>query len=349
MKHLTDKILIKPDIPVRQRISQPMTRRKKEHLMIKKQILPLLFAIILAINLNPITSSAATKKKITTVKLIVEVDMSALESTKSTPVDIKFPSGKFEVTSYDFMNGGFEWLETDVPRLEIMLSAVEGYSFATTDNSFSITGGTYVEQQKDNNQTLRLIIDLPPVNEFTQAIESVQWSDDHTASWSKSEGAGTYEVRLYRDGKVSGAVKRTEQTSINLVGSMTKTGTYSFRVRPVNKRNIEKKGDWVEAPLKYVDGVLADANRRTYEANNGWKKDDIGWRYEISDGSNVINDWKLINDQWYFFNKKGYMATGWINWKEKDYYCEISTGKMLINCTTPDGAVLGADGAKISY
>lgn len=318
--------------------------------MIKKQILPLLFTVILSVTLNPITASAATKKKINTVKLTIEADIAVSESTKSTQVEIKTPSGKFEVTSYDFMNDGFEWLETDVPRLEIILSAEEGYSFATTDNSFYITGGTYVEQQKeDYNQTLRLIIDLPPVNEFTQAIESAQWIDDHTASWSKSEGAGTYEVRLYRDGKSSGAIKRTEQTSINLAGSMTKAGTYSFRVRPVNRGNADKKGDWVEAPLKYIDGVRASANKRIYEASNGWKKDEIGWRYEISNGSNVVNDWKLINDQWYFFDEKGYMTTGWINWNGKDYYCEISTGKMLMNCTAPDGAVLGADGAKVSY
>ena len=318
--------------------------------MNKKQLLSLLFAIVFVVNLYSITASAATKKKITTVKLTIEADIATLESTKSTQVDIKIPSDKYEVSSYEFINGGFEWLETDVPRMEVVLSAEEGYSFATTDNSFSITGGTYVEQQKeDYNQTLKLIIDLPPVNEFTQAIERVQWSDNNTASWSKSEGAGTYEVRLYKDGKPSGAVKRTEQTSINLAGSMTKAGTYFFRVRPVNKSNAEKKGDWVEAPLKYIDGVLADANKRAQEASNGWKKDEIGWRYEISEGSNVLNDWKIINDQWYFFNEKGYMTTGWINWKEKDYYCEISTGKMLMNCTTPDGFVLGVDGAKISY
>lgn len=189
----------------------------------------------------------------------------------------------------------------------------------------------------------------PPVNEFTQAIKSVQWSDDHTASWSKSEGAGMYEVRFYRDGKASGAIKRTEQTSINLAGSMTKVGTYSFRVRPINRSNADKKGSWVEAPLKYIDGVIADANKRAHEASKGWKREEIGWRYENSDGSNVVNGWNLINNQWYFFNEKGYMVTGWINWNGKDYYCEISTGKMLMNCVAPDGAVIGADGAKISY
>jgi glucan-binding YG repeat protein len=40
------------------------------------------------------------------------------------------------------------------------------------------------------------------------------------------------------------------------------------------------------------------------------------------------------------------MKTGWIHWNEKDYFCDES-GAMLVNTVTPDGASVGADGAKL--
>jgi len=44
------------------------------------------------------------------------------------------------------------------------------------------------------------------------------------------------------------------------------------------------------------------------------------WWYKHSDGSYTVNDWEKIDGEWYFFDCNGWMKTGWIVWKGKDYY-----------------------------
>lgn len=104
-----------------------------------------------------------------------------------------------------------------------------------------------------------------------------------------------------------------------------------------------------------------------------WQRDNKGWWIKNSDGSYPRNEWKLVNNSWYFFDSQGYMFTGWLNisgswyylntdegsnngkmvtgWRAvsgKWYYLSTATdgsgGKMLLN-TTIDGYRLGADGA----
>lgn len=104
-----------------------------------------------------------------------------------------------------------------------------------------------------------------------------------------------------------------------------------------------------------------------------WQRDNKGWWIKNSDGSYPRNEWKLVNNSWYFFDSQGYMFTGWLNisgswyylntdegsnngkmvtgWRSvsgKWYYLSTATdgsgGKMLLN-TTIDGYRLGADGA----
>lgn len=112
-----------------------------------------------------------------------------------------------------------------------------------------------------------------------------------------------------------------------------------------------------------------------------WKQNSTGWWYEEHDGSYPVNCWKSIrskgNDVWYYFDNLGYMKTGWftdidgnfyyletkkdhtegkmvIGWQQIDgkwyYFNTVSDGKkgaMFKNCRTPDGYLLGSDGAWI--
>ena len=43
--------------------------------------------------------------------------------------------------------------------------------------------------------------------------------------------------------------------------------------------------------------------------------------------------------------QKGYMVTGWVTWKDKEYYCG-DDGVMLVNTVTPDGERVGPDGSR---
>lgn len=313
-----------------------------------KKILSLVLAVTMATGLNCMTSMAASRKKITTVNLTVTANIVPGGTISDQQAEITSKNNKIDVGEYEFTNSGFQWDENDIPRMEVKLYAQEGYYFSVTESGFTIDKGTFVKQaREDFSQTLTLTIDLPRVGEFTQAIESASWGSKTLAVWSPAAGAGSYEVKVYRDGKHTGGVKTAVGTSLDLAESMGKAGNYTFKVRPVNKQNAENKGDWVESSANYVDEAAAGQNRTFAQNGGGWKQDGTGWWYANSDGSYPVNIWQNINGQWYFFNEKGYMVTGWIAWNGKQYFCDLAGGQMLVNTITPDGAKVGADGAKL--
>lgn len=92
-----------------------------------------------------------------------------------------------------------------------------------------------------------------------------------------------------------------------------------------------------------------------------WSHDSNGWSYQSDDGNSPRGTWKKIDSKWYYFNKNGYMETGWIQYEKKWYYCylngELATncwitgkyyvgndGAMYVNTITPDGYKVGGDG-----
>ena len=89
-------------------------------------------------------------------------------------------------------------------------------------------------------------------------------------------------------------------------------------------------------------GVLSlAAFTQAYAAD--WKKDNTGWWWQEDNGTYPVNTWKMINGKWYYFYGNGYMASNaWIG----NYYVG-SDGDMLTNTRTPDGYLVGADGAWI--
>lgn len=62
-----------------------------------------------------------------------------------------------------------------------------------------------------------------------------------------------------------------------------------------------------------------------------WIQDDIGWWYKHADGSYTKCDWEQIDGKWYYFDYKGYMCTGWIMVKGKEYLL-YSDGSMAHDC-----------------
>ncbi len=92
------------------------------------------------------------------------------------------------------------------------------------------------------------------------------------------------------------------------------------------------------------------------EWTEGWVWDGKGWRYRVSKYEFVRNIWGYLpwNDgvfYWYFFDKNGYLLTGWQYIGEKWYYLEPLTGNnpghMWADTVTPDGYRLDKTGARI--
>ena len=81
-----------------------------------------------------------------------------------------------------------------------------------------------------------------------------------------------------------------------------------------------------------------------------WKQNSKGWWYEYSDGSYaketfvtinnktyyfnkngyMVTGWKQIKNKWYYFNSNGAMKTGWVKYGNKWYYMNAKNGQMTV-------------------
>lgn len=317
---------------------------------IKKMTCLFVSAVLLA-GLMTVPALAASRKRISSVNVTVESEIEPETKFGEESIEITVRGGKYSFDYYEVNNVGFEWDENDVPEIIIYLKADEGYYFAlTTASSVKLTGATYVKASKqDNSETLKLIVTLPSLAESVGEQSEITLTDNGYAIWDDVRGAGSYEVRLYRNGNGIGAsVLDTKNAYYNFQDMMTRAGSYYVKVRPVNRINPEKKGAWRESATISISAdqanLIRSGNAGSMPLRGTWMQDETGWYYKHSDGSFTKNGWEEIKGQWYFFDENGYMKTGWIDWEGKRYYCAES-GEMLKNTTTPDGYILDHDGS----
>ncbi|OUC52588.1 hypothetical protein B7939_01300 [Eggerthia catenaformis] len=103
---------------------------------------------------------------------------------------------------------------------------------------------------------------------------------------------------------------------------------------------LNKGGNHVVTVIEGNDRDEVKIVKAKAPAKPSWKKNSKGWWYEYSDGSYPKNEWKIINDKWYHFDKYGYMdESKWIG----NYYVG-SDGAMLSDCVTPDGYTVDSTG-----
>ena len=103
--------------------------------------------------------------------------------------------------------------------------------------------------------------------------------------------------------------------------------------KPAGDTTENPAGDKVEKPDEKPAGY--------FKGQASWQSNSTGWWYQNADGTYPVSQWQQINGIWYYFNESGYMvANVWIG----NYYLGDS-GAMLTNTTTPDGYVVGSDGA----
>lgn len=337
----------------------------------KKGFCMMIGAALLSAALAGSAFAAENRTKISSVSLTVDSNIEVGED--SGEVNVSTTSSHYDVTDVSVVNDEGEWVGGDVPRIEVTLEADDDYYFAAMSKSKVTLKGddaTYVtSHREDSNSTLVVTIKLDAL-EGSLEIEDVSWDDDNSpvATWDSLDGAHSYQVRLYRGESSVGTAVTTTNQYYNFSSSITREGEYYFKVRAVG--NNSKKGDWYESDYIYVDDQMLAAIRSgaySYYNNNsgtsgstqatpgtqntvgGWKRNNIGWWYEYSDGSYPVNGWTQINNIWYCFDASGYMRVGWIqaadgNW----YYCDpregSNQGAMLTNTRTPDNYYVDANG-----
>lgn len=115
-----------------------------------------------------------------------------------------------------------------------------------------------------------------------------------------------------------------------------------------NAESKENSGDTaIETNNNKADTVLKNTFIPVSDTKNSDTKSESGnWCYRNSDGS-LAKGWKMIKNEWYYFDETGAMKTGWIkatdgNW----YYMQQDTGAMAKN-TTVNGYKIGIDGTWI--
>ncbi len=318
----------------------------------RKKICGMILVAAIMAGMIAVPSFAAVKrKKIGSVSIDVEAHIELGDRYGDEEIEVTTRGKHYSYDYYEIENFGFEWTEDDVPEIIIYLNADDGYYFSLTKaSSVRLSGATYVRAAtQDNKETLKLQVKLAPMKEMLGAETEVILTDGGYASWDSIQGAGSYELRLYRNDTGVGPVyQTTDQIYYDYTTQMSKPGSYRVKVRAVNKQNTESKGKWMESEVITISADMADAIRNGtapgLPVKGKWKTVGEKWWYEHEDGTYTKNDWELIDKQWYFFNEEGYMVTGWIEWNGEKYYLDDQTGAMLKNTTTPDGYLLDGEG-----
>lgn len=297
---------------------------------------------------------AASRKAIKSISLTIKADIVPDTDYGEEEIEIEANSNKFSVDGYDILNDAHGWTEDSVPRIQIILTADDDYYFQSLPkDKVTIKGGAkYIKSTKqDSSSTLLLDVELPSLQTNMGNLANVQLTEEGTATWDAISGAGSYEVKVYRDGKAVGSSMTAASNSINCRERMTKGDTsYIVKVRSISKFDKEEKSEWVESPSIYISSDKAAQFRENPDGGSGkWVQsaENGRWWYSNPDGTYPVNSWLQIGDKWYFFDAQGYMQTGWIQWEGREFYCS-ENGDMLTGCMTPDNYWVGEDGAKIA-
>lgn len=316
-----------------------------------KQACSLALAAALLAGTMLMPAYGATRKKIKSVSLDVEseIELDSKYGDESISVDVR--SGNCSYDYYEIENDGFEWSEDIVPEITIYLRANEGYYFSLSKASqVKINGATYVKASKqDSSETLALRVKLPSMAESVGQETEVKLTDGGYAMWDEIRGAGSYELRLYRDGQgIGSSYQTTDKLYYDYTSQMKKAGSYQVKVRAVNKQNTKNKGKWMESPAITITAAMAEAIRNGtapgMPLKGSWQTDGTRWWYVHEDGSQTKGGWEQIDNKWYLFDADGYMRTGWVEVDGKKFYLDEKDGEMLKSTTTPDGVRLDANG-----
>lgn len=218
-------------------------------------------------------------------------------------------------TPYDvyFDDEDDEFIRGTKPVLCVELQAKDDYYFKSSSKSkFSVKreGGIHATFKKakreDDNSTAIVYIELAKVSGDLEEPEEAEWSDK-TATWSQVNDANKYEVKLYRNDGLVETVSTTNDY-YDFYSYMTKPGDYYFKVRAVCTSDDEKS-EWLESDNIDIDS--SEVYTISGGAGAGWIQDANGWWYRNADGSTVVNTWLFVDNNWFHFNRNGYMQTDW--------------------------------------
>jgi hypothetical protein len=215
-------------------------------------------------------------------------------------------SSQFIVDGAEYVKKDDTWDYGEQPVAEIELSAEDGYYFNDVSRSrFSISGcsAQFKTAEKDSDgSSVVLQVYLSQIGGSLPDTTSVSWSGK-SASWDAVTGAGRYEVKLYRDGQLLTTVTATEN-SYDFSSYINLEGTYTFAVRAAGSGSTQSSA-WVTDS----EGLILSRESAWLIAGGTWKSTGSKWRYLYSNNVYPTSAWRLIGEDWYYFDSDGYMVT----------------------------------------
>ena len=195
--------------------------------------------------------NAFAASKIKLVRINIKSDGIAVGKSRNIDdITVSTSGSNYRIDSVDFMDMGADWSITDVPKITVHLESDENYYFSVYKaEDFKITGGELIEARRENSSNdLYVDIQLPALINQVSPIESVNLSQSGQATWSVSQGASGYQVKLLRDNSSTvGGVQTFTTNSADLRSLMTKAGTYTLKVRAIGGDDASKNGSWVSS------------------------------------------------------------------------------------------------------
>ena len=223
----------------------------------KKRLIAAAMAGVLAM-MSAFPGYAASRKKITSVSVSIKADIEPETDFGQEIIEIESSSNRYSVDGYEILNEGFYWTEDMTPEIRITLTADDDYYFtALTKDKVTLKGGAEFKKstRQQSSSVLLLDVTLSSLQNSLKDMEGITLSDNGIATWPAISTAGSYEVRVYREGKIVGTSLETNTNSANCRERMMKPNeTYMVKVRAVNKYDPTVKGDWTESNSVYISG-----------------------------------------------------------------------------------------------
>lgn len=258
------------------------------------------------------------EKNITSVNLSFSWDKEPKGGDLIGHVYASSSSDQFTVEGAEYTEVDDTWIFGTRPEAEIELSANEDCRFTSSNKRiFTISGcdAQFKEASIDSDgSTLTLLVSFPTIDDVLPGTTAVSW-DGKTAIWDEVGGSANYEVKLYKDGSLSDSVI-SSKASYDFSSYVNNEGAYTFTVRALGKYSTQSS-EWSDAS----DPFTINKSDAWYHNDGKWKRVPGGWRFIYKNDEFPVNTWRMIEDKWYFFNQKGYMAADcYVKADEGDIY-----------------------------
>lgn len=326
-----------------------------------------------------VPGTAFAREKITDLNLTFFAD---LDTSDDWPdMEITTDDEGYTIENFEF--------DTDstakYPEGTVYLMADDDYYFDTIKKShcrLEGEGAAFVKAVKTSSTEMKLTVFFKSIgDEEIEAPQNPTWGTHGDGSWEPVDMAKCYQARLVRDGRpVNTTAIETTDTTCDFTSLITRPGTYTFKVRAVNRFNAASYSDWAESRKFTIDEATLAALKGTGSAGGSetpaapgqsaaadsassagqpntpgqWSNENDTWYWKTPDGTNAQLQWIYVDGSWYYVGADGQMATGW-NWISSAdgilrcyYFNPVSDGtqgRMYASGSTPDGYSVDGNGA----